>query len=353
MMQGLRGSPGLGNPQREEEGEEEGARSRSSSAPAKLDIGFTLRLQCLRLVRRYMAMPFPVPLNIGEDLWHWDFWTDLVHSAVLVNEQLWRKELAEYEAHGYPYYLPAPQDFEPTKSIEDRIAIAKRATNEFLGSTVVNLNDSVSDTLQFESEQFNRLIWRSRPMELWPQSLGRQNRPRQLQGRLRRALEPLIWVRVDVQSSGSWEREPLVRCYREKDQVQCEENKFSYSGMDTYGTSDWETASSGSASDGNVLSLLSLLGIRPLLSSQSLLLLPPLGFDKKSGHILQRLGLEPLFQPGLGLAAPRSWLGQFGASGVGGRRKRVGPASARDRRELQLVEDAWLQERRVTLVLGV
>merc|ERR1711920_791613 len=101
-------------------------------------------------------------------------------------------------------------------------------------------NAEHADSTFTASTEWNRLVWQSiaKTLELWPATLGKRSRPKQLQGRLRRELEPLIWVRVDVQkwpsdnaiqhrgesglmeSQSVWEREHLVRCHRASDKIE-------------------------------------------------------------------------------------------------------------------------------------
>lgn len=337
---------------------------RAPSAPPALDLEYELRLQRLRFARRFAATPFSSPPTLEngsndnrisrmrECIWRWDFWNDLIHSAVLVNENPWRKALSEYEEKRYPYYLPAPQDFAVEVGIEDRIAAAKRVTNGVLALSVCTLNSEPFGTKSgSDSVEWNRLIWRSvsKCMELWPATLGKRGRPRQLQGRLRRELEPFVWVRVDVQRRdwAQWKREPLVRCWRSNDQIDycdAEADKSSNAG-----TFDYNAPSP----DSDVRNLLSLLGSRTLLSSKSLLLLPPLNsfpHDTRS-RVPHQLGMEPLTRPeDGGMAVPKSWL-EFSQSmdyiKNAGRREHWGESQPGS------VEDAWLRDHRITLMLGI
>lgn len=280
-----------------------------------------------------------------------------------MNESPWRKALSEYKDKRYPYYLPAPQDFAEEVGIEDRIAAAKRVVNQVLASSICNINlDHLGCPSEATAVEWNRLIWQSvsKLTELWwPVTLGKQTRPRKLQGRLRRELEPYIWVRVDVQRRywshplqpigdqdyvSLWKREPFVRCRRFNDQIEYHDEDLSQASS--------VTDSSAPSPDSDVRNLLSLLGSQPLLSSKSLLLLPPLNsfpYGARS-RVPHQLGMVPLMRAdGGGMAIPKSWLvAPLNSSHIvnGGRREHWGESKEGS------LEDEWLREHRITLMLG-
>jgi len=281
----------------------------------------------------------------------------MVHSAVLVNESPWRKALSEYQEKRYPYYLPAPQDVAEEMGFEDRIAAAKRVVNQFLASSICNINfDNLDCPSESTAVEWNRLLWQSvsKIKELWPVTLGKQARPRKLQGRLRRELEPYIWVRVDVQRRywkhplqqngeqgeiSSMKREPFVRCRRFNDQIEYHDEDLS------------QADSSAPSPDSDVRNLLSLLGSQPLLSSKSLLLLPPLNSFPHGARsrVPHQLGMVPLMRTdGGGMAIPKSWLvapvNRYTMND--GRREHWGESKE------ESLEAEWLREHRITLMLG-
>lgn len=334
--------------------------SRSLSAPPNLDLDFALRLHRLRLIRRFVAAPLTSPsmvANSSDHIQRWDFWTDLVHSAILVDETQWRAALKYDEARQYPWYLPAPRGFDVTAgtSVEDRIAGAKRAATEVLGSSACSLNVEASSLGPRgpKGGEWNRLVWwpNVRTRELWPASIARPNRPRQQQGRLRRELEPKIWVRVDVRRMkpqpwrlasdlpSIWERETLVRCRRANDKVElCKNGPPEPVGIE----------------QGDVRNLIARWGVSPLLSSHSLMLLPPLSFFPRDGRrqVPRQLGMEPLLHAGDGgLALPQSLMA-LGEAGRCDSCARVRDEPQGPEAHWRYLEEDWLRARRVTLMLG-